>query len=242
MTDTRPSLRVLPDAGLLARAAADEVLRAVHSAGDRFTLALSGGSTPKRLYQLLAADEYSSRLDWQRIHLFWGDERCVPPDDSASNYHLAQETLLDHVPILPENVHRIAGELEPAQAAALYDQHLGTFFGGLPRFDLILLGLGVDGHTASLFPLTPALQERIHYAVPSIAPVSPSHRVTVTLPVINAAARVLFLVSGADKADVLRRVFYGEPTPDELPAQLVQPVNGDCLWLVDTPAARLLKA
>lgn len=240
MTDSRPSLRVLPDAGALAQTAADEVLRAAQAANDRFTLALSGGSTPKHLYQRLAAADFAARLDWPRVHLFWGDERCVPPDDPASNYRLARETLLDHLSIPSVNIHRIPGEQEPAQAAARYDRRLRDFFGGLPRFDLILLGLGDDGHIASLFPHTPALQERHRYAVHSTAPVPPIHRVTLTLPVINAAARVLFLVSGAGKAAILRRVLEGEATADDLPAQLIRPARGEVIWLVDESAARLL--
>ncbi len=239
MTDRRRSLRVLPDAGALARAAADEVLRAAQAANDRFTLALSGGSTPKLLYQRLAGADFAARLDWPRVHLFWGDERCVPPDDPASNYRLARETLLDHLSIPPANVYRISGEREPAQAAADYDRRLRGFFGGLPRFDLILLGLGDDGHTASLFPHTPVLTERDRYAASSTAPVPPIHRVTLTLPVINAAARVLFLVSGEGKAAILRRVLEDE-YPDTLPAQLIQPADGEVIWLVDESAARLL--
>ncbi|MBI5670242.1 MAG: 6-phosphogluconolactonase [Chloroflexi bacterium] len=242
MTDSLRFVRSFADADALAQAAAEIIVEAAGKVSGAFALALSGGSTPKRLYHLLATDAYSHRIEWPRAHVFWGDERCVPPDDPTSNYHLARKTLLDHVPIPPENVHRIYGEQEPAQAAALYEQHLRTFFGGPPRFNLILLGMGGDGHTASLFPHTPALAERERWVVASYyAQVQPSWRITLTLPAINAAARVLFLVSGVEKAETLCRVLEGEAAPEDLPARLVQPTDGELFWLMDEAAASRLK-
>lgn len=242
MTDQPHPIRILPDADHLAHAAAEYIAEAAAATSGTFTLALSGGSTPKRLYQLLATEAFARRINWPGVHVFWGDERCVPSDDPASNYWLARETLLDHVPIPAANVHRIAGELDPAQAAALYEQHLRAFFGEQPRFDALLLGMGSDGHTASLFPHTPALEERERWVVANYyALVLPPWRVTLTLPVINAAARVMFLVSGADKAETLRRVLENEHSPQDLPARLVQPVDSELLWLIDEAAASRLK-
>lgn len=241
---TNPRLvRIVPDGEHLAYSAAAYLVEMVEKSDAVVSVVLSGGSTPKRLYQLLATDTFARRIDWQRLHVFWGDERCVPPDHADSNYRMARESLLDHVPIPDENVHRIAGELDPTQAAALYEQHLRAFFSGQPRFDLILLGLGNDGHTASLFPHTPALDERERWVVADYyAPVQPPWRVTLTPPAINAAARVVFLVSGEEKADMLRRVLEGEFKPHELPAQLIQPISGELTWLVDETAASRIKA
>jgi 6-phosphogluconolactonase len=234
-------LQVLPDADALARRAAELIAQAVQHTSTRFCIALSGGSTPKTLYTLLAAPEFAPQIEWPRVHVFWGDERCVPPDHPDSNYRMARETLLDYVPIPPENIHRIAGEFEPAEAAALYEQHLRSFFDGEPRFDLILLGMGNDGHTASLFPHTPALHEQERWVVANYALAQQLWRVTFTPAAINAAARVMFLVSGAEKAETLRRVLNGPSMPEELPAQLVQPVSGETTWLLDRAAASLIE-
>jgi len=231
------------------RAAAERVVdlaeRAVGARG-RFTWALAGGSTPEGLYTLLASSEFAARIDWTRVHFFWGDERCVSPDHEQSNYRMARRSLLDAVRPPAAHVHRMQGELAPALAARAYEQELERCFerslgGGLPRFDLILLGMGADGHTASLFGGTAALGERQRWVVDNQVPQLGAVRLTVTLPLLNAAAHVLFLVAGADKAPRLAAVLSAAPTPDELlPAARVRPSSGELEWLVDAPAAALL--
>jgi 6-phosphogluconolactonase len=240
------SLRVLADLDEVARAAAEEVVRlageAVHAHG-RFTIALSGGSTPRALYRLLVAssDPIGDRIDWSAVHVFWGDERHVPPDHAESNYRMARETLLDHVSIPAANIHRILGEdPDAAHAAALYEDELAAAFAlaprQMPRFDLVLLGLGAEGHTASLFPGSAALHERERRVVAPFVPKLAAHRITLTPPVLNHAAAVIFLVSGADKAAALAAVVEGERDIDLYPAQIVRPEHGTLLWLVDRAA------
>jgi 6-phosphogluconolactonase len=244
-------VQIYPDSAALARAAAERI---VSLAGDaigvrgRFSMGLSGGSTPRALYTLLASKEVAPRIDWAQVHVFWGDERCVPPDDSESNYRMARETLLDHVPLSESNVHRMRGEIDPGQAAADYEQVLRSFFRrsagpknlAQPRFDLLLLGMGDDGHTASLFPGTAALHERTRWVVENHVEKLDAWRITLTAPVINAAATVIFLVSGEAKAATLRAVLKGPHQPEKYPSQLVRPEHGDLIWMVDTGAAALL--
>jgi 6-phosphogluconolactonase len=242
-------VQVYPDAASLTRAAAEHfVARAAEAvtARGRFTVALSGGSTPRSTYTLLASDEFAPRVDWPRVHAFWGDERCVPPDDPDSNYRTAHEVLLRHVPIPAGNVHRIQGELEPEPAAREYERALLTMFGSSPggsppRFDLVLLGMGDDGHTASLFPGTAAIHEGKRWVVAHYVDKLSVWRVTLTPAVINAAAHVTFLVSGAAKARRLREVLIGPFQPDRLPPQIVQPADGRLLWLLDAAAAAHLE-
>lgn len=236
-------IRVYPDAASLARAAAElfvTLAAEAIAARRRFAVALSGGSTPRVTYALLADDEFATRLDWPRVHVFWGDERCIPPDDPESNFRLAEGALLSHVPIPPDNVHRVRGELEPEAAAQAYAAELRTFFGApWPRFDLVLLGMGADGHTASLFPGTTAVEERERAVVAVYVERLRAWRVTLTLPVINAAHHVLFLVTGATKAETLQAVLEG---PDgRFPAQQIRPASGHLIWLVDVAAASQLK-
>jgi 6-phosphogluconolactonase len=241
-------VQVYPDAATLTHAAAEHfVARAAEAvtARGRFTITLSGGSTPRSTYTLLASDEYAPRVDWSRVHVFWGDERCVPPDHPDSNYRTAHEALLRHVPIPTGNVHRIHGELEPERAAREYERALLTVFGASPggpppRFDLVLLGMGDDGHTASLFPGTAAVHEGERWVVAHLVPKLSAWRVTLTPAVINAAAHATFLVSGAAKAERLREVLKGPHRPDVLPAQIVNPTGGQLLWLVDAAAASRL--
>ncbi len=255
-----PKVIVYPDSARLARAAAEhfveQAARAIRQSG-RFSVALAGGSTPKAAYALLASQTYANHLDWEHIHIFWGDERCVPPDHPHSNYRMAWETLLQHVPIPAENIQRMPGELPPEQAVAEYEGALAKFFNGRKghdrldhsyppstihvsqSFDLVLLGLGEDGHTASLFPGSPALQvtERWVTVVEHHQPPPPLvDRLSLTLPAINAAAQVTFLVSGADKAARLAQVLSPADVQPPLPAQLVRPASGNLLWLVDTAA------
>ena len=200
----------------------------------RYLVALSGGETPCPLYERLAA---SGNLDWTAVDVFWADERCVPPEDPASNYGLAHRTLLAKVSILPENVHRIQGELSPLAAADAYEVELRRILGTDGRLDLILLGIGADGHTASLFPRHQALTEEKRWIVPVHAPAEPPWRVTMTLPLINAARHVLFLVAGAQKAAAVRDLASGKP----LPASRVRPLDGTVTFLVDEDAATLLE-
>lgn len=228
--------RVYPDAESLAHAAAEHfVTLAAETIARRgqFTVALAGGSTPQATYNLLATEEFAARVDWSRVHVLWGDERCVPPDHPDSNYRVAREALLDKVPIPTANVHRIQGELPPYMAATVYQSELEAVLSINGRFDLILLGMGADGHTASLFPGTTATGEQERTVVAVYVQQLRAWRVTLTPAVINAARHVLFLVSGAAKAPALARVRAGEP----LPAGLVQPPQGQLIWLVDQRAA-----
>jgi len=244
---------VFPTVDALMRAAAEAFVRCAAESirvSARFAVALSGGSTPAGLYALLATGAYARRVDWLRVHVFWGDERCVPPNDPASNYRLARESLLDHVPVPAANLHRIRGEDDPAAAAAEYEWELRQAFatpdgppGSAPgsRFDLVLLGLGDNGHTASLFPGMAAVHERGRWVVAQQVAAVPKWRVTLTPVVINAAGEVVFLVSGREKAATLGRVLDGPYQPDSLPAQVVAPRNGRVRWLVDAAAAADLR-
>ncbi len=218
----------------------DLVAQAIAERG-RFTIALSGGGTPRPIYARLATAGYRDRIDWSKVRIFFGDERCVSPDDAlaGSNYRMAREVLLDHVALPPDHIHRIQGEIDPVQAAMIYEQELQALFrtSTFPTFDLICLGLGDNGHTASLFPGTAALREQMRWVVPQYVEVMATWRVTFTAPLINAARHSAFLVEGAGKAEVLWRVLEGPYQPDVLPAQLIQPVNGQLHWLVDAAAA-----
>jgi 6-phosphogluconolactonase len=233
----------------LSRVAAAEFVRRAQEAvqaKDLFTVALSGGSTPRSVYALLADDvSLRTAVPWNKAHFFWGDERHVPPDHPESNYRMAYEALLGKVPVPAANVHRIKTEYPDAQQAAdEYEQEVREFFrleaGPFPRFDLLLLGMGPDGHTASLFPGTAALQERERLVVANWVEKFRSYRITLTLPVINNAAHILFLVSGEEKAEMLRAVLRDEAQSQRFPTQLVRPTHGTLLWLVDQQAARLL--
>lgn len=242
-------VRVFPDNTALSRAAADEFLRAARGAIEqraRFTVALSGGSTPKAIFGLLAVDEAAgrSKLSWDRAQVFFGDERHVPPDHPDSNFRMASEALLSKVPISPANIHRVRAELDAARAAVEYESEIKSAFdtraGEVPRFDLIMLGMGPDGHTASLFPDSAALQERAALVTANWVEKFKSHRITFTYPVLNAAGEVMFVAGGADKADMLRNVLRGDPSGQTYPAQDVRPTSGRLLWLVDEAAARTL--
>lgn len=243
-----PTVQVYPSPDALAAAAVDRIVAAAEAAArdrGRFVIALSGGSTPERAYSLLARPENARRVDWGSTFVFFGDERVVPLDDPRSNYAMARRSLLAHIPLSPDQVFPPPVQLGEAGAvAAGYARALTEAFGiseGLPRFDLILLGLGDDGHTASLFPGQPALEEREAWVVaspPGVLP-PPVHRVTFTFPVINAAREVIFLVSGPAKAAVLREVLEGAPSVSERPAAGVRPA-GELAWLVDEAAAERL--
>lgn len=235
------------DAADLNRRASEEFIRlagqAVQSSG-RFTVALSGGSTPRGLYQLLASDSCKKRIPWSSVHFFWGDERCVAPDHPESNYRMAREALLARISIPVENIHRMAGEEEPAVAATEYENELKKFFrlpdGALPRFDLILLGLGEEGHTASLFPGSAGLAESKRMVMAHYVEKLKAHRLTLTLPVLNHGAEVVFLVSGSSKAEIVKEVLAGDGEAAMLPAARVRPFNGHLAWMVTRDAAALL--
>ncbi|MFZ2488349.1 MAG: 6-phosphogluconolactonase [Anaerolineae bacterium] len=237
-----PSITVFPDKTSWTAGAAEFLLEQANTAlaqRGRWTVALAGGNTPRPVYELLATPDYTDRLlDWSRVFVFFSDERCVPPADARSNYAMARAALLDRVPLPAANVLRMAGEDDPAQAAFAYEQALQHFFRTpAPVFDLICLGLGDNGHTASLFPGTASLRERNHAIAAQYVEVMQSWRLTMTLPLINAARHVAFLVEGAGKAAVVQQVQHGAYQPDVLPAQLIQPQPGQLHWLLDAAAA-----
>jgi 6-phosphogluconolactonase len=250
-TPVQSDIQIVTNADALCRSAATEMLsRAEDAAREKgaFTIVLSGGSTPKGLYALLADDaSWRARVPWEKTHFFWGDERHVPPDHPDSNYRMAYEVMLSKVPVPAANIHRIKSEYANAeQAAREYEHTLREFFhvppDHFPRFDLVLLGMGPDGHTASLFPGTAALQEQKSWVVANWVGKFSAERITMTAPALNNAACIVFLVSGEEKALPLKAVLEGRNEPEQLPAQLIQPRHGRLLWLVDQAAARLLRA
>ena len=242
-------IRTLTTPQELFAAAAEEVVRAATEAvaeRGRFTIVLSGGSTPKSLFNLLATNARTV-LPWDRMFFFWGDERHVPPTDPDSNYKMAEETMLSKIPVPAGNVFRIAAENPDAAAAAdTYEKTLQKFFalepGQFPRFDLILLGMGPDGHTASLFPGSAGLQEKSRLVIANWVEKFKTSRLTFTLPVLNAAACVTFLVSGTDKAPALHAVLEGDAPGEQYPSKLVRPVDGKLIWLIDRAAASELSS
>lgn len=240
---------VEPDAAALAARAARyfvEEAEAAVAARGRARIAISGGSTPKAAFHLLAdpAQPWRARMPWDKLELFWVDERCVPPDHPDSNYRMTREALLDHVPLPPAQVHRMEGELEPEVAAARYESELRNSFrlegAETPRFDLINLGMGPDGHTASLFPHTAALHETSRLAVANHVQNKDAWRITLTWPVINQGSSVFFLIGGADKAQILKEVMLGPRDPERLPSQLISPASGILTLFLDKAAAALL--
>lgn len=235
-----------PDLDTLSQQAAQYTVQLANQAivtHGRFTIALAGGSTPKKLYALLAGEPYRSQIDWASVEVFWGDERCVPPDSEDSNFHMAQEALLSKVPIPASQVHRMpADQPDHETASQAYTAEIRRTFGteGIPSFDLIQLGIGPEGHTASLFPHQASLHEQQRLVMPVTVPKPPPERLTFTPPLLNAARHVLFLVAGAEKADVVHAILEGEYQPDEYPAQIVRPTNGEVTWMLDTAAASKL--
>jgi 6-phosphogluconolactonase len=259
-------IKVFPDSQTLAHAAAarfqESAANAIAQRGV-FTVALAGGSTPRLTYSLLAGEPYRSQIEWGKIQFFWGDERCVPPDHPDSNYRMAWEALLSHIPVTPDHVHRMQGENpDVAVAAAAYAREIRAVIGSdadlpdrgpsgrgssadLPKFDLVLLGLGPDGHTLSLFPGSAALAgskelERQDLVVANWVEKFKTWRITMTARLVNHAAGILFQVEGEDKASPLREVLYGTYDPETYPAQLIRPADGECFWFVDRHAAGLL--
>ncbi len=238
-------IQTYPDLESLSRAAAAlfarQAERAVKDRG-RFSVALSGGQTPRRTYEILAQPPFREQVDWRSAHVFWGDERCVPPDDPRSNYRLARKALLDHVPLPQTQIHPFLCHPSPAAGAREYETLLREFCAGTTAvLDLIFLGLGEDGHTASLFPYHGALEERERWTAAVYVPTQGLHRVTFTPAFINQAAVVVFLVAGAAKAGALREVLQGSRDPVRLPAQLINPERGELYWLVGQEAAGQLR-
>jgi 6-phosphogluconolactonase len=219
-----------------ARAFVDRAAESIAERG-RFAVALAGGSTPKATYGVLARD-HAEDVDWPNVHVFFGDERTVPPDHEDSNYRMAREALLDRVPV--GSIHRMRGELQPNEAAASYETDLRQFFEGEAVLDLVMLGIGDDGHTASLFPETPALEVTDRLAVANPVPKLDTTRLTLTAPVLSAARAVNFLVAGEGKAEALREILEGDADPRRYPAKLVRPLGGPT-WLVDRTAAQSLQ-
>jgi 6-phosphogluconolactonase len=237
-------IQVFSSPELLADAVAQHIVtsaaEAISSRG-LFTLALAGGSTPRAAYSRLATGDCQLATgDWRLVHILWGDERCVPPDDPRSNYRMAKEALLDRVPIPPDQIHRIRGEDDPEKAAVEYEREVRALLGS-EGLDLVLLGLGEDGHTASLFPGPSAVHETVRWVVAVPAPDGTMWRVTLTPAVLNAAKNVTFVVSGASKAVRLQQVLQGPFTPDVLPAQAIRPAQGQLTWMVDQAAAGRLR-
>jgi 6-phosphogluconolactonase len=246
---TPRTIRIFPDVEALSEAAAHEFVRCAReatAARGRFTVALSGGSTPRRLYQFLAAEPFRGQVDWSHVEFFWGDERCVPPDDAESNYRMAREAVLARLPLPADHVHRLEAERPDKESAARdYQAVMARVFGvdpagPPPAFDLVLLGMGPDGHTASLFPHTRALDETGRWVVVNFVPKFSTDRLTLTRPVLNRAREVLFLVAGADKAEVLAEVLAGPDDPARLPSQSVRPADGRLVWFLDRAAAARL--
>jgi 6-phosphogluconolactonase len=237
----QPSLFVFETPKQVAQAAAERFVEYSNASireHGKFAVALAGGSTPREAYELLGTGEFKSRVEWSLVHLYFGDERMAPPDSNESNYRMVNEALISQVAIPAENVHRIIGEIAPAESAESYEAELKSFFGNVdwPRFDLVLLGMGADGHTASLFPGSAALKEETRWVVATRHPQTGQARITLTLPLLNHAARVNFLVTGNEKAATLTRVLRGA-ADEELPPQMITPVNGILEWLVDRSAA-----
>ncbi|HUI87447.1 MAG TPA: 6-phosphogluconolactonase [Anaerolineales bacterium] len=243
MANLRSQLRLFDNLNSLSLAAAELFVQSAARATvehGRFLVALSGGTTPTELYELLAQLPYRAKIDWEHLHAFWGDERCVPIDDLENNYRQARDTLLSRVRLPSQNIHRIESGLEPDQAAEDYARVLKRFSTpplDWPRFDLVLLGMGEDGHTASLFPGSEVNVSSPTLAVTAYYQNRPASRVTLTPVVFNSARRIIFLVSGESKSQTLANVLYGGHQPEQLPAQRIQPTDGELIWMVDQTAA-----
>jgi 6-phosphogluconolactonase len=239
-------IAVFPDLDTISQHAAQYVTRVANEAivtRGRFTIALSGGNTPRKLYHLLGTEPYRSQIDWNLVEFFWGDERCVPPDDSESNYRMAREELLDHISTPAAHIHRMPADQPDRDAASLaYTREIQRVFStdGIPAFDLIQLGMGPEGHTASLFPHQPSLHETTRLVMPVSVPKPPPDRLTFTPPLLNAARNILFLATGPDKASVMQTIAEGPYNPDEYPAQIVQPAHGEVVWMLDEAIAQKL--
>jgi len=237
-------VKTYPNVAVLSAAAAElfaeKACQAVEKRG-RCHVALAGGGTPRLMYELLAKEPYCTTLPWDKIHVYWGDERCVPAHHNLSNQLMARQSLLDHVPIPEGNIHPIVYENSPSTAAEDYEKMLrATFEGQIPQFDVVFLGLGDNGHTASLFPDTDVLKIQDRWVSPVYVAEQDLYRVTLMAPIINQATAIIFLVAGSTKAQVIKEVIEGPRDSTRLPAQLIQPGNGELYWLLDHEAAALL--
>ncbi|MFQ5864594.1 MAG: 6-phosphogluconolactonase [bacterium] len=235
------NIQVYSSKSELVKAVTEKIInainRSVYQQGVCY-LALAGGNTPRDVYSLVAKEHVKNHVSWNNVHLFWGDERTVPPDHPESNYGMVKHSLLDHIAIPAENIHRIPAEMAPRQAAEEYTRGLHGLFKEMPpHFDLILLGVGGDGHTASLFPGTDVLNENSQPVAAVFVPKLNTWRVTLTLPVLNAAREIIFLVSGSSKSEIVRRIMSVEQPTKELPASLIHPENGMVHWMLDSDAA-----
>jgi 6-phosphogluconolactonase len=243
MAAVTPDVRIFTDTESLSQAAATIFVETAREAIDRrgvSRISLSGGSSPRRMYSILAERSRRNMVDWRQLQFYWGDERCVPPEDLNSNYHTARDLLLSQVPVPPQNIYRVRTELEPELAAQDYALALGRHAEPplrWPRFDLVLLGLGDDGHTASLFPNASVDPGTATVAVRPAVADPPGWRVSLTPDVFNSARRIVFLVEGARKSAIVASVLYGAFQPDVLPAQLIRPTDGELIWLMDSGAA-----
>ncbi len=240
-----PDVLVYDDPEEVARAAARRFVEiAAHAVSDRgaFSVALAGGSTPKRIYELLAGDEFKHQVEWQNVHLFFGDERTVAHDHADSNYRMANQAMISLLQVPAKNIHPMQGTGDAAANASLYEDELRSYFGDVPwpRFDLVMLGMGDDGHTASLFPSTEALKETLAWVVSNWVEKFNTWRITLTAPAINHARHILFTVTGAGKVERLKEVLQGESDPERLPSQLIRPDDGTLEWFVDKAAAAKL--
>jgi len=239
-------IAIFDDKHTLSQNVAEYIMRIVKESialYGRFTIALTGGTTPGEAYSLLGSEPIKSQIDWQRVHIFWGDERCVPQNNPDSNFYLAQEVLLDKIAIPKSHIHPMpADQPDRDVASQAYTVEMQHTFGtnGIPSFDLIHLGMGPEGHTASLFPHQASLHEIHRLVMPVSVPKPPPDRLTFTPPLLNAARNVLFLVTGSDKAEALHAVLEGEYQPDEYPAQIVRPTNGEVVWMLDRAVAQNL--
>ncbi len=244
MANMKKNIHIYPNKEKLVAATTERMVGSIAKVIEKNGLcnvALAGGNTPGGVYSMLVTTPYKDLVDWNRLHLFWGDERMVPPKHKDSNFRMAQETLLNHIKIPDENVHRMRGEIAPEVAAEEYTELLHDHFKtDLPRFDIILLGLGADGHTASLFPGTDAVEECERHAVAVFVPKLDLWRVTLTLPIINAAREIYFLVSGRSKSDIIKRIMCIKQPSKEFPATMVNPQSGELHWMLDSDAMVLI--
>ncbi len=248
-------LHIYKDAGELSQAVAQwitDMIGETLKSRDRFTIALSGGSTPELLHRILAGAPYKERIDWSKLHIFWGDERDVPFDDSRNNAKMAYDTLLNFVPVPASQVHVMRTDIPPEQSAAEYEKILHQYFNAVPggkneggllpnSFDLVLLGMGDDGHTLSLFPGTAVVHEEKRWATAFFLKAQDMYRITLTKSIVNRAARIAFLTTGTKKAHALQEVLHGEYNPDLYPSQEIKPIDGELHWFVDEAAAAQLK-
>ena len=219
----------------------EDLVQATLKNQDFFTLVLSGGGTPKLLFQKLASDKYKSKIDWKRVHIFWGDERVVPFEDDRNNAKMAYDILINHVDVPPGQVHIMRTDIEPEQAAEEYEKILHQYFDKTPNsFDLVLLGMGDDGHTLSLFPGSPIIEEQEHWVNSVYNTEQKMYRITLMPAIVNKASNIAFMVDGDKKANVLKKVIRGPYMPRELPAQIIKPVNGKLHWFLDKAVAKEL--